>query len=274
MSISLKSIADKANKHKEALKGLEAQNKEYWLSSLYTLLECPKIIAEHFVSCAQKGLYECRISRGWLYSKIKERNNSFDLGVESDEFVLLYLFCLKNIIETYEEKYDILCYGAFYHNKGYITPELKVNWKSSETKDKTTWKNIPNTTKAINSLSCTGIFLLLSLIFQNAIFVTATIIFLIIFSYFAIRLCIKDFVELDSFAEINTNKNVNNDIRQFDGIYEAMLTVTKEQELKEVYTKITNIISLHKNTIEPNETKTYPPMYIQSTAITSRIIKF
>ena len=47
MSISLKFIADKANKHKEMLKDLEAQNKEYWLSSLYTLLECPKIIAEH-----------------------------------------------------------------------------------------------------------------------------------------------------------------------------------------------------------------------------------
>lgn len=37
MSISLKSIADKANKHKETPKYLEAQNKEYWLSSLYTL---------------------------------------------------------------------------------------------------------------------------------------------------------------------------------------------------------------------------------------------
>lgn len=252
MSISLKSIADKANKHKETLKDLEAQNKEYWLSSLYTLLECPKIIAEYFVSCAQKGLYECRISRGWLYSKIKERNNSFDLEVESDEFVLLYLFCLKNIIETYENKYDILCYGMFYHNsKEYITPELKVNWKNSEAKDKTTWKNIPNTTKAINSLSCTGIFLLLSLIFQNAIFITATIIFLIIFSYFAICLCIKDFVELDSFAEINTNKNVNNDIRQFDGIYDAMLTVTKEQELKEVYTKVVDMLGYNINNIKP-----------------------
>ena len=142
MSISLKSIADKANKHKETLKYLEAQNKEYWLSSLYTLLECPKIIAEYFVSCAQKGLYECRISREWLYSKIKERNESFDLGVESDEFVLLYLFCLKNIIETYEKKYDVLCYGMFYFDGGrYITPELKVNWEDSETENKSKTKN-------------------------------------------------------------------------------------------------------------------------------------
>lgn len=251
MSISLKAIADKANKHKEALKDLEAQNKEYWLSSLYTLLECPKIIAEHFVSCAQKGLYECRISRGWLYSKIKERNNSFDLEVESDEFVLLYLFCLKNIIETYEEKYDILCYGMFYHNsKEYITPELKVDWKESGTESKTAWKNIPNTTKAINSLYCTGIFLLLSLIFRNAIFVTATIIFLIMFFYFAIRLCVKDFEELDSFVEINTNKNANNDIKQFDGIYEAMLTVTKEQELKEVYSKVVDTLGYNINRAE------------------------
>lgn len=252
MSISLKSIADKANKHKEVLKDLEAQNKEYWLSSLYTLLECPKIIAEYFVSCAQKGLYECRISRGWLYSKIKERNNSFDLGIESDEFVLLYLFCLKNIIETYEEKYDVLCYGMFYYNsKEYIAPELKVNWKESGTGSKTTWKNIPNTTKAINSLSCTGIFLLLSLIFRNGIFVTATIISLIMFFYFAIRLCVKDFEELDSFVQINTNKNTNNDIRQFDGIYKAMLTVTEEQELKEVYSKVVDMLGYNINNIKP-----------------------
>ena len=160
MSISLKSIADKANKHKEVLKDLEAQNKEYWLSSLYTLLECPKIIAEYFVSCAQKGLYECRISIGWLYSKIKERNNSFDLEVESDEFILLYLFCLKNIIETYEEKYDILCYGVFYHNsKEYITPELKVNWGSSEAKDKSEVKNKNESDldRAVKSMTLTAV---------------------------------------------------------------------------------------------------------------------
>lgn len=242
MSVSLKSIADKVNKYKETLKNLEVQNKKYWLSSLYTLLECPKIIAELFVRMAQKGLYECRISRGWLYSKIKERNNSFDLEVESDEFVLLYLFCLKNIIETYKKKYDILFYGVFCYDGGkYITPELKVNWES-----KTTRKNRPNAIKALNSLTCTGIFLLLLIIFPNVIFLVATIIFLIRFSYFGICLCIKDFEELDSFAEINTNKSVDS-IRRFDGVYEAMLTVTKEQKLKEAYLKVVDSLEYHVN---------------------------
>lgn len=155
MSISLKSITDKANKYKEALKDLEIQNKEYWLSSLYTLLECPKIIAEHFVSCAQNGLYECRISRGWLYSEIKKRNESFDLSVESCEFVLVYLFCLKNIIETYEKKYNILCYGMFcFDGDRYITPELKVNWEGSKTKNDNTNSGLSDTPYTTGSIDC------------------------------------------------------------------------------------------------------------------------
>lgn len=256
MSISLKSIADKANKHKEILKALEAQNKEYWLSSLYTLLECPKIIAEYFVSCAQKGLYECRISRGWLYSKIKERNNSFDLGVESDEFILLYLFCLKNIIETYEEKYDILCYGVFYHNsKEYITPELKVNWKSSETKGKSEVKNKNESDldRAVKSMTLTAvsffglaIFFALGIDFLKILLSILVIIFLISDIYFAFCVLFSN-----DEVEARANKNVNNDIRQFDGIYEAMLTVTKEQELKEVYTKVVDILGYNINNIKP-----------------------
>lgn len=256
MSISLKAIADKANKHKEMLKDLEAQNKEYWLSSLYTLLECPKIIAEHFVSCAQKGLYECRISRGWLYSKIKERNNSFDLGVESDEFVLLYLFCLKNIIETYEEKYDILCYGMFYHNsKEYITPELKVDWKSSETKCKSEAKNEDESDLdcMIQSLAATAvssfglvIFSALDIVFLQVLSTLLVIIFLITDIYLASRVLFSN-----DEVETRTNKNVNNDIRQFDGIYEAMLTVTKEQELKEVYSKVVDTLGYNINNIKP-----------------------
>ena len=256
MSISLKSIADKANKHKEVLKDLEAQNKEYWLSSLYTLLECPKIIAEHFVSCAQKGLYECRISRGWLYSKIKERNNSFDLGVESDEFVLLYLFCLKNIIETYKEKYDILCYGMFYHDsKKYITPELKVNWKSSETKGKSEAKNKDESdldcmikSLAVTAVSFFGlvIFSALGIVFLQVLSTHLAIIFLIIDIYLAFRLLFSD-----GEVETHSNKNTNNDIRQFDGIYKAMLTVTKEQELKEVYSKVVDTLGYNTNNIKP-----------------------
>lgn len=157
MSISLKSIADKANKHKETLKNLEVQNKEYWLSSLYTLLECPKIIAEHFVSCAQKGLYECRISREWLYGEIKERNNSFDLGIESDEFVLLYLFCLKNIIETYKKKYDVLCYGTFHYSfNEYITPELKVGWDNSKTNNGLSYKTVAISCGGLSVISLIG----------------------------------------------------------------------------------------------------------------------
>lgn len=255
MSISLKSIADKANKHKEVLKDLEVQNKEYWLSSLYTLLECPKIIAEHFVSCAQEGLYECRISREWLYGKIKERNNSFDLGVESDEFVLLYLFCLKNIIETYEEKYDILCYGMFYYNyKEYITPELKVNWKSSNTKGKSEAKNENELDLdfMIKSLAATAmsffglaISTALGIVFLQVLSVVSTIVFLISDIFFA-------FVLLFSYNEAHTSENkTNDDIRQFDGIYEAMLTVTKEQELKEVYTKVVDMLGYNINNIKP-----------------------
>lgn len=255
MSISLKSIADKANKHKEVLKDLEAQNKEYWLSSLYTLLECPKIIAEYFVSCAQKGLYECRISRGWLYSKIKERNSSFDLEVESDEFVLLYLFCLKNIIETYEEKYDILCYGMFYYNsKEYITPELKVNWKSSEAKDKSEVK-----TEDESDLDCMrkslvatavslfglAIFYALGIVFFIALSAVSTVVFLIRSIFFALIL-------LFSYNEAHTSENkTNDDIRQFDGIYEAMLIVTEEQELKEVYSKVVDTLGYNINNIKP-----------------------
>lgn len=256
MSISLKSIADKANKHKEVLKDLEAQNKEYWLSSLYTLLECPKIIAEYFVSCAQKGLYECIISRGWLYSKIKERNNFFDLGIESDEFILLYLFCLKNIIETYEEKYDILCYGMFYHNsKEYITPELKVNWKNSEAKDKSEVKNEDksNLDCMIQSLAVTAvsffglaIFSALGIVFLQVLSALLVIIFLISDIYLAFRVLFSN-----DEVETRTNKNVNNDIRQFDGIYEAMLTVTKEQELKEAYTKVVDMLGYNINNIKP-----------------------
>lgn len=255
MSISLKSIADKANKHKEVLKDLEAQNKEYWLSSLYTLLECPKIIAEYFVSCAQKGLYECRISRGWLYSKIKERNNSFDLGVESDEFVLLYLFCLKNIIETYEEKYDILCYGMFYYSsKEYITPELKIDWKSSETKGKSEAKNEDESDLdcMIKSLAATAvssfglvIFSALDIVFFIALSAVSTVVFLISSIYFALIL-------LFSYNEAHTSENkTNDDIRQFDGIYEAMLIVTEEQELKEVYTKVVDTLGYNINNIKP-----------------------
>lgn len=260
MSISLKSIANKANKHKEVLKDLEAQNKEYWLSSLYTLLECPKIIAEHFVSCAQKGLYECRISRGWLYSEIKERNNSFDLGIESDEFVLLYLFCLKNIIETYEEKYDILCYGVFYHNsKEYITPELKVNWKDSETKDKSKTKNdntnsgMPYKTMSIScvvlavaSLVGTAVFYNLGNILLSGLSAILVPVFLIgdigfmFYDYFG-----------DNEPEFHSDKKTNDDISKFDGIYEAILTVTKEQELKEVYTEVVDILGYNINNIKP-----------------------
>ena len=51
--------------------------------------------------------------------------------------------------------------------------------------------------------------------------------------------------------EAHANKNANNDIRQFDGIYEAMLTVTKEQELKEVYTKVVDILGYNINNIKP-----------------------
>lgn len=255
MSISLKAIADKANKHKEMLKDLEAQNKEYWLSSLYTLLECPKIIAEHFVSCAQEGLYGCRISRVWLYSKIKERNNSFDLGIESDEFVLLYLFCLKNIIETYEEKYDILCYGMFYHNsKEYITPELKVDWKSSEAKGKSETKNEDesNLNCMIKSLTATAvsffglaIFYALGIVFFIALLAVSTVVFLISSIYFALIL-------LFSYNEAHTSENkTNDDIRQFDGIYEAMLIVTEEQELKEVYSKVVDMLGYNINNIKP-----------------------
>lgn len=256
MSVSLKSIADKANKHKEVLKDLEAQNKEYWLSSLYTLLECPKIIAEYFVSCAQKGLYECRISIGWLYSKIKERNNSFDLGIESDEFILLYLFCLKNIIETYEEKYDILCYSVFYHNsKEYITPELKVNWKSSETKGKSEAKNKNESDldRVVKSMTLTAvsffglaIFFALGIDFLKILLSILVIIFLISDIYFAFRILFSN-----DEVEAHANKIVNNDIRQFDGVYEAMLTVTKEQELKEVYTKVVDILGYNINNIKP-----------------------
>lgn len=256
MSISLKSIADKANKYKKVLKDLEAQNKEYWLSSLYTLLECPKIIAEYFVSCAQKGLYECRISIGWLYSEIKKRNKSFDLGVESDEFILLYLFCLKNIIETYEEKYDILCYGVFYHNsKEYITPELKVNWKSSEIKGKSEAKNknesdldcvVKSMTLTAVSFFGLAIFFALGIDFLKILLSILVIIFLISDIYFAFRVLFSN-----DEVETRTNKNANNDIRQFDGIYEAMLTVTKEQELKEVYTKVVDILGYNINNIKP-----------------------
>lgn len=248
MSISLKSITDKANKYKETLKDLEVQNKKYWLSSLYILLECPKIIAEHFVSCAQKGLYECRISRRWLYNEIKKRNNSFDLGIESDKFVLLYLFCLKNVIETYGKKYDILCYGVFYHNsKEYITPELKVDWKSSKTKNKDE-SDLERTIKSIvvTSMSLSGlvIFSALDIVFFEILLITLTIFFLISDIYFAFRL-------LFSNNEVETRANkTKDDIRWFDGVYEAMLTVTKEQELKEVYLKVVDILGYNINRVE------------------------
>lgn len=255
MSISLKSIADKANKHKEVLKDLEAQNKEYWLSSLYTLLECHKIIAEHFVSCAQKGLYECRITRGWLYSKIKERNNSFDLGIESDGFILLYLFCLKNIIETYEKTYDIICYDMFcFDGSRYITPELKVNWEGSETEDKSKAKNEDESDLdcMIKSLVATAvsffgaaIFFALDIDFFKISFVLLTILFLICDIYFVFRLCFSD-----DEVEICVNKT-KDDIAQFYGIYEAMLTVTKEQELKEAYSKVVDTLGYNINNIKP-----------------------
>lgn len=255
MSISLKSIADKANKHKEILKDLEAQNKEYWLSSLYTLLECPKIIAEHLVSCAQKGLYECRISREWLYGKIKERNNSSDLGIKSDEFVLLYLFCLKNIIETYENKYDILCYGMFcLDGSRYITPELKVDWKNSETEDKSKTKNENESDFdcMIKSLAATAvsffglaIFFALDIDFFKILFVLSIILFLICDICFFFRLLFSD-----DEVDIHTNKT-KDDIKQFDGIYEAMITTTKEQKLKEVYSKVVDILGYNINNIKP-----------------------
>lgn len=253
MSTSLKSIADKTNKHKETLKNLEAQNKEYWLSSLYTLLECPKIIAEHLVSCAQKGLYECRISREWLYSRIKERNNSFDLEVESDEFVLLYLFCLKNIIETYENKYDIICYGIFCNeSKRYITPELKVNWEGSETEDKSKTKEDESDLDGmIKSLVATAvsffglaIFFALDIDFFKILFVLSIILFLICDICFLFRLLLND-----DEVEIRTNKT-KDDINQFDGIYEAMITTTKEQKLKEVYSKVVDTFGYNINRVE------------------------
>ena len=249
MSISLKSIADKTNKYKETLKDLEVQNKEYWLSSLYTLLECPKIIAEHFVSCAQNGLYECRVSRGWLYSEIKKRNESFDLSVESGEFVLVYLFCLKNIIETYAKKYNVLCYGMFcFDGDRYITPELKVNWEDSKTKNDNTNSGLsdtPYTTGFTNCLVLTAIslvgvilFSVLRIGFLVALSAISTIVFLIGFVCFAVCLCFRDFEELNNYTEINVGKNANNDIKQFYDIYESLLTITKESELKETYSRI------------------------------------
>lgn len=249
MSISLKSIADKVNKHKETLKDLEVQNKEYWLSSLYTLLECPKIIAEHFVSCAQKGLYECRISREWLYRKIKERNNSFDLDVESDEFVLLYLFCLKNIIETYEEKYDILCYGVFCLDGGkYITPGLKVDWKNSETKnkDESNLDSFLRKSLAATFVSFFGmvLFCALGIAFFTILFVVLTMIFLISDIYFALCLLFGNY-------EVETCANkTQNDIKRFYGIYDAMLTVTKASGLKEVYSRIVDMFGHNINQVE------------------------
>ena len=37
---------------------------------------------------------------------------------------------------------------------------------------------------------------------------------------------------------VHSGKNADNDIKQFDGIYESMLTITKESELKETYSRI------------------------------------
>lgn len=54
----------------------------------------------------------------------------------------------------------------------------------------------------------------------------------------------------DDEPEVHSNENTNDDIKQFDGVYEAMLTVTKEQELKEVYSKVVDTLGYNINRVE------------------------
>ena len=70
------------------------------------------------------------------------------------------------------------------------------------------------------------------------------ILFLICDIYFLFRLLLND-----DEVEIRTNKT-KDDIKQFDGIYEAMITTTKEQELKEVYSKVVDTLGYNINRVE------------------------